>query len=172
MTNGTSDKRPAEWPVLVYMPVLYRYYIKGVTIGQYWPRRSSVVACWASDHWVASSNPLRGKFRHSFRLIIPGVCLAQFSLNNVHKRGLKHHHFIISLASIDLYACSISILYKMSYHCSVLVYMPVLCQSYQKGVTIGQYWSMHNINFMYCYVYISIATKSHDCAEVYQVGTP
>ena len=22
------------------------------------------VACWASDHWVASSNPLRGKFRH------------------------------------------------------------------------------------------------------------
>ena len=27
-------------------------------------RRSPVVACWASDHWVASSNPLRGKFRH------------------------------------------------------------------------------------------------------------
>ena len=26
--------------------------------------RSPVVACWASDHWVASSNPLRGKFRH------------------------------------------------------------------------------------------------------------
>ena len=57
-------------------------------------RRSPAVACWASDHWVASSNSLRGKFRHSFRLIIPGVCLAQFSLNNVHKRGLKHHHFI------------------------------------------------------------------------------
>ena len=29
-----------------------------------------------------------------FCLIIPGVCLAQFSLNNVHKRGLKQHHFI------------------------------------------------------------------------------
>ena len=29
----------------------------------------------------------------NFRLIIPGVCLAQFSLNNVHKRGLKHHFF-------------------------------------------------------------------------------
>ena len=43
---------------------------------------------------LASSNPLRGKFRHWFRRIIPGVCLAQFSLNNVHKRGLKHHHFI------------------------------------------------------------------------------
>ena len=57
-------------------------------------RRSPAVACWASDHWVASSNPLRGKFRLEFRLIIPGVCLAQFSLNNVHKRGLKHHHFI------------------------------------------------------------------------------
>ena len=26
--------------------------------------RSPAVACWASDHWVASSNPLRGKFRH------------------------------------------------------------------------------------------------------------
>ena len=25
---------------------------------------SPAVACWASDHWVASSNPLRGKFRH------------------------------------------------------------------------------------------------------------
>ena len=25
---------------------------------------------------------------------LPGVCLAQFSLNNVHKRGLKHHHFL------------------------------------------------------------------------------
>ena len=57
-------------------------------------RRSPVVTCWDSDHWVASSNPLRGKFRHWFRLIIPGVCLAQFSLNNVHKRGQKHHHFI------------------------------------------------------------------------------
>ena len=56
-------------------------------------RRSPAVACWASDHWVASSNPLGGKFRHYFRLIIPGVCSAQFSLNNVHKRGLKHHHF-------------------------------------------------------------------------------
>ena len=27
-------------------------------------RRSSAVACWASDHWVARSNPPRGKFRH------------------------------------------------------------------------------------------------------------
>ena len=27
-------------------------------------RRGPAVACWASDHWVASSNPLRGKFRH------------------------------------------------------------------------------------------------------------
>ena len=27
-------------------------------------RRSPAVACWASDHWVVSSNPLRGKFRH------------------------------------------------------------------------------------------------------------
>ena len=27
-------------------------------------RRSPAVACWASDHWVASSNPLGGKFCH------------------------------------------------------------------------------------------------------------
>ena len=27
-------------------------------------RRSPAVACWASDHWVVSSNPLRGKFHH------------------------------------------------------------------------------------------------------------
>ena len=27
-------------------------------------RRSPAVACCASDHWVVSSNPLRGKFRH------------------------------------------------------------------------------------------------------------
>ena len=26
-------------------------------------RRSPAVACWASDHWVASSNPLGGQFR-------------------------------------------------------------------------------------------------------------
>ena len=27
-------------------------------------RRCTAVACWASDHWVASSNPFRGKFCH------------------------------------------------------------------------------------------------------------
>ena len=27
-------------------------------------RCSPAVVCWASDHWVPSSNPLRGKFRH------------------------------------------------------------------------------------------------------------
>ena len=27
-------------------------------------RRSPAVACWTSDNWVASSNPLRGKFGH------------------------------------------------------------------------------------------------------------
>ena len=64
---------------------------------------SPAVVCWASDHWVASSNPLRGKFRHYFRLIIPGVCLAQFSLNNVHKRGLKHHLFISNVYSYREY---------------------------------------------------------------------
>ena len=30
----------------------------------------------------------------NFREGLAGIYLAQFSLNNVHKRGLKHHHFI------------------------------------------------------------------------------
>ena len=33
-------------------------------------RRSPAVACWASDHWVASSNPLRGKFRGGVAIYI------------------------------------------------------------------------------------------------------
>ena len=36
-------------------------------------RRSPAVACWASDHWVASSNPLRGKFRHYPRRLLGPV---------------------------------------------------------------------------------------------------
>ena len=56
----------------------YRYYNRNIaiksmgatfTLAAFPPtsvggRRSPAVACWASDHWVASSNPLRGKFRH------------------------------------------------------------------------------------------------------------
>ena len=60
-------------------------------------RRSPAVACWASDHWVASLNPLGGKFRHRYPR---RICLAQFSLNNVHKRGLKHHHFISIVSAL------------------------------------------------------------------------
>ena len=44
----------------------------------------------SEDHWVAGSNPPGGMFHHYFHLI---VCLAQFSLNNVHKRGIKQHNF-------------------------------------------------------------------------------
>ena len=36
----------------------------GFPVGTLGGRRSPAVACWASDHWVASSNPLRGKFQH------------------------------------------------------------------------------------------------------------
>ena len=43
-----------------------------------------------SDHWVAGSNPLRAMFHHQLRLIVPCACLAQFSLNNVHKGGLNN----------------------------------------------------------------------------------
>ena len=34
-------------------------------------RRSPAVVCWASDHWVASSNPLRGSFVINFASLSP-----------------------------------------------------------------------------------------------------
>ena len=76
-----------RWLTALYLPLRSPYFIwvvdtislKSVTIIMYnncyssiytspreqiGGRRSPAVACWASDHWVASSNPLRGKFRH------------------------------------------------------------------------------------------------------------
>ena len=45
-------------------------------------RRSPAVACWVSDHWVASS------------------LVWTHSGANVHKSGLKHHHFISIISSM------------------------------------------------------------------------
>ena len=53
---------------------------------------SPVVACWASDHWVANSNPLRGII--NFTSLSPVLSWPRFSLINVHKGGLELHHFI------------------------------------------------------------------------------
>ena len=44
--------------------VRYLLYFAVILFTSMGGRRSPAVACWASDHWVASSNPLRGKFRH------------------------------------------------------------------------------------------------------------
>ena len=41
--------------------------VKGAARG----RRSPAVACWASDHWVAGSNPLRGSFVINFASLSP-----------------------------------------------------------------------------------------------------
>ena len=87
-------RKRSNWAVLL----LFANFLKNGLGG----RRSPAVACWASDHWVASSNPIRGKFR----LIIPGVCLAQFSLSNVQKRCLKHHHFFFKNGLITFLAYS------------------------------------------------------------------
>ena len=38
----------------------------------------------------------------------PGPCLAQFSLNSVHKRGLKHHHFISFPPALFITWCNIT----------------------------------------------------------------
>ena len=47
------------------------------------------------DHCVGGSNPLRGMFVINFTSSSPALNdLAQFSLNNVHKGGIKQHHFI------------------------------------------------------------------------------
>ena len=51
-------KYPIVVPLYMYM---YNY---PLSFGLKGGRRSPAVACWDSDHWVASSNPLRGKFRH------------------------------------------------------------------------------------------------------------
>ena len=42
-------------------------------------------------HWF---EPTQGHVSSLFHLIVPCACLAQFSLNNVHKGGLKQHHLI------------------------------------------------------------------------------
>ena len=61
---------PVHVKDLVELPVkhpeVYEEFMKGNFVVQrsHGGRRSPVVACWASDHWVASSNLLRGKFRH------------------------------------------------------------------------------------------------------------
>ena len=52
-------------------------------------RRSPAVACWASDHWVAMFEPTQGQVSSLISPHYPGVCLAQFSLNNVHKNRPK-----------------------------------------------------------------------------------
>ena len=44
--------------------LIFMYILMCLPQTHYCGRRSPAVACWASDHWVASSNPLRGKFRH------------------------------------------------------------------------------------------------------------
>ena len=49
---------------IVLMNCEETYFIETLKVIFEGGRRSPAVACWASDHWVASSNPLRGKFRH------------------------------------------------------------------------------------------------------------
>ena len=47
-----------------------------------------------------------GMFHHSFHLIVPGVCLTHFSLNNVHKGGLRQHHLIFIYPINTRFTCS------------------------------------------------------------------
>ena len=54
----------------------------------------SVLDFWSLGRWF---EPTHGHVSSLISVIAPGVCLAQISLSNVHKRGLKHHHFISTL---------------------------------------------------------------------------
>ena len=80
--------------------LLVRVLIKG-------GRRSPAVACWASDHWVASSNPLRGRV----------VWFKSFDLNHWFKswfkslqKNQKNHVFLIFLIFINILSIIINIL--------------------------------------------------------------
>ena len=53
----------ASWQ-LALKPIIYNYNTISHSYTWRGGRRSPAVACWASDHWVASSNPLQGKFHH------------------------------------------------------------------------------------------------------------
>ena len=43
----------------------------------------------AVAYWNFGTNSLRVMFHHSFHLLVLWVCFDQFSLNNVHRRGLN-----------------------------------------------------------------------------------
>ena len=64
-------------PELGNNPMLFSNNING--------RRSPAVACWASDHWVASSNPLRGNFVINFASLSPTSAWPSFSLHDVYR---------------------------------------------------------------------------------------
>ena len=55
-------------PLFAFHATCIRYVIQSMFVNHDAALRASthlyMNACWASDHWVASSNPLRGKFRH------------------------------------------------------------------------------------------------------------
>ena len=62
VTRRGIEPRPRL--VIVMNNVLLMKLNEGCLMPPLGGRRSPAVACWASDHWVASSNPLRDKFRH------------------------------------------------------------------------------------------------------------
>ena len=84
----TNQMNP-NWQVVAYLPLSHTRHNVGVPDGfsdvlsianviylcshdlDVGGRRSPAVACWASDHWVASSNPLRGSFVINFASLSP-----------------------------------------------------------------------------------------------------
>ena len=51
-----------------------------------------VLEFWSLGRWF---EPTQGHVSSLISPIVSGICLAEFSLSNVHENGLKQHHFII-----------------------------------------------------------------------------
>ena len=63
---ATEVRTDGQWFMFTYPILVFVIQLLLLMFLVYMPggRRSPAVACWASDHWVACSNPLRDKFRH------------------------------------------------------------------------------------------------------------
>ena len=81
------------------------------------------------------------------------LTLAQFSLNNVHKRGLKHHHFTFG-PYLTIYVRTISLLFYLILHIYFLhvgIYnyqnMPVLKKIMDTECVLNIIYSVRNVKW-------------------------
>ena len=113
-TNGAvlvEDRASITFGVELYIPWDAPEAVVDISLEGVVPLRHTpdVIGLVGRREGAAESRVLQGRDIRNVRVLIPdsrgvdhpGVCLAQFSLNNVHKRGLKHHNFISSFRGVD-----------------------------------------------------------------------